>query len=172
MASLFFSYSHKDEPLRDELEAHLALLKRQGIISSWHDRRITAGSSIDDAVSTNLESAEIILLLVSKSFLASDYCYQNEMQKALARHQTGQAVVIPVILHPCDWHSAPFGNLRASPTDGKPVSMHANQDEAFSIIAKDVRQAAEVFATDQDSSTPDRHTDFTRTVIPPFLGDA
>ncbi len=142
MAKLFFSYSHKDENLRNELETHLSLLKRQGAISSWHDRRITAGSDFDQAISSELESSQIILLLVSAHFLASDYCYEREMKRAIEKHENGSAVIIPVILHPCDWHSAPFGHLRATPTDGKPVSMYANQHEAFAIVAKDVREAA------------------------------
>ena len=144
MAELFFSYSHKDEELRNELETHLALLKRQGVISSWYDRRITAGSDFEKTISSELESSQIILLLVSAHFLASDYCYEKEMTRAIEKHEEGSAVVIPVILHPCDWHSAPFGHLRATPTDGKPVSMFANQHEAFAIVAKDVREAAKV----------------------------
>lgn len=143
MAKLFFSYSHKDEELRNELETHLALLKRQGIISSWHDRRIIAGSDLDKTISTELETAHIILLLISSYFLASDYCFEKEMSRALEKHKEGSAIVIPVILHPCDWTSSPFGQLRATPTDGKPVTMFANQHEAFSIIAKDVREAAD-----------------------------
>ncbi|HUX91252.1 MAG TPA: toll/interleukin-1 receptor domain-containing protein [Gallionellaceae bacterium] len=142
MAKLFFSYSHKDEELRNELETHLALLKRQGVISSWHDRRITAGSDFNQSISSELESSQIILLLVSAHFLASDYCFDKEMARALEKHNDGSAIVIPVILHPCDWHSAPFGHLRATPIDGKPVSMYANQHEAFAIVAKDVREAA------------------------------
>jgi len=141
MANLFFSYSHKDEALRNELETHLALLKRQGVISSWHDRRITAGSDIDKNISTELESSQIILLLVSAYFLDSDYCYEKEMKRAIEKHNEGNAVVIPVILHPCDWKTALFGKLRATPTDGKPVSMYANPHEAFSIIVKDIREA-------------------------------
>lgn len=143
MAQVFFSYSHKDEDLRKELEIHLALLRRQGIVSSWHDRRITAGSDLNKTVSAELESSQIILLLVSAHFLASDYCYEKEMARALEKHKKGSATVIPVILHPCDWHSAPFGNLRATPTDGKPISMFANQQEAFAIVAKDVREVAQ-----------------------------
>jgi len=151
MADLFFSYSHKDEELRNELETHLALLKRQGVISSWYDRRITAGSDFNQAISSELESSQIILLLVSAHFLASDYCYEKEMTRALEKHKEGSAVVIPVILHPCDWQSAPFGHLRATPTDGKPVSMYANQHEAFTIIAKDVREAAKSYPVPNSS---------------------
>ncbi|WP_082829669.1 toll/interleukin-1 receptor domain-containing protein [Ectothiorhodospira sp. BSL-9] len=143
MAKLFFSYSHKDEEMRNELETHLALLRRQGAISSWHDRRITAGSDFGQVISNELENSQIILLLVSAHFLASDYCYEKEMARAIEQHENGSSIVIPVIVHPCDWHSAPFGNLRATPTDGKAISMFANPHEAFSIVAKDVRNAAE-----------------------------
>ena len=143
MANLFFSYSHKDEELRNELEVHLSMLKRQGLISAWHDRRIGAGNDIHSSISDELESADIILLLVSASFLASDYCYDKEMLRALEKDKEGIARVIPVILHPCDWTSAPFGSLRATPLDGKPVSMFANQAEALTQIAKDIRVAVE-----------------------------
>ena len=156
MANLFFSYSHKDEELRNELETHLALLKRQGVISSWHDRRITAGSDFDKTISSELESAQIILLLVSAHFLASDYCYEKEMTRAIEKNKDGSAIVIPVILHPCDWNSAPFGHLRATPTDGKPVSLFANQHEAFAIVAKDVREAAEAIHASAATSTCDK----------------
>lgn len=139
MAKVFFSYSHKDEELRNELEVHLAMLKRQGLITAWHDRRIEAGKDIHSEISSEIESADIILLLVSAHFLASDYCYDKEMARALERDREGTARVIPVIVHPCDWHNAPFGHHRATPIDGKPVSMFANQNEALSQIAKDIR---------------------------------
>ena len=141
MANLFFSYSHKDEELRNELEVHLSMLKREGLIDAWHDRRIPAGNMIDSEISSALEKADVILLLISAYFLASDYCFDVEMTRALQRNQNGTARVIPVILHPCDWHSAPFGNLRATPPDGKPISMFANRDEALSLVAKDIRSA-------------------------------
>lgn len=86
MATVFFSYSHEDEELRNRLEKHLALLKRQGLVDAWHDRRILAGSDLDQAISANLESADIVLLLVSADFLASDYCYSRGMGRAMERH--------------------------------------------------------------------------------------
>lgn len=143
MVKVFFSYSHKDENLRDELEIHLSSLKRQGIIETWHDRRIGAGKELYNEIDSNMESADIILLLISPYFIASDYCYNIEMERAIERHNNGEARVIPVILHPCDWQRAPFGILRATPTDGKPVSKYANIHDAFLSIISDVRQAAE-----------------------------
>ena len=141
MFELFFSYCHKDEDLRNEMEVHLTMLKRQGIISTWHDRRIGAGSEIDGSISEKLESAKIILLLVSPHFLASDYCYDREMTRAMERHESGEAIVIPVILRPCEWHGAPFGKLLATPTDGKPVTKYADQDDAFLTVVQDIRSA-------------------------------
>jgi hypothetical protein len=140
---LFYSYSHKDEALRDELEEALALLKRQGLISGWHDRRIGAGDEWKGAIDKNLEEAQVILLLVSSSFLASDYCWDVETKRAVERHDRGEAKVIPVVLRPCDWHGAPFGKLQALPKDGKAVTSWANKDEAWTDVAKGIRQAVE-----------------------------
>lgn len=143
MLSVFFSYSHEDEPLRNQLEQQLAMLKRQKVISTWHDRRIAAGENLDHAISAELETANVILLLVSPAFIASDYCYDVEMLRAMERHAAHDAVVIPVILRPCDWHGAPFGKLMATPTDGKPVTQWADRDQAFLEVAKAIRAAAE-----------------------------
>jgi len=143
MVNIFFSYSHRDEDLRNELESHLSALKHQGVITPWHDRRITAGDEFAGKISENLESADIILLLVSPYFLASDYCYEVEMKRALERHETGEARVIPVILHPCDWQQTPFGKLLAVPSDGKAVSKFPNIHDAFLEITKAIRSAAE-----------------------------
>jgi hypothetical protein len=151
MTTVFISYSHKDESLRNELENHLAMLKRDGTIETWHDRRIVAGSDLDGTISENLEVAEVILLLISANFLASDYCYDVEMARALEKQKEGSAAVIPVILKPCDWQSSQFGQLLATPTDAKPVTMFGNQDEAFTIIARDIRRAAEHFNTRKPS---------------------
>src|SRR4051812_25952109 len=129
--SLFYSYSHKDEALRKKLETHLSLLQNEGVISGWHDRRIAAGTEWDGAISRNLEEAGIILLLVSADFLASRYCVDVEMKRAMERHEAGTAQVIPVILRPAYWHAAPFGKLQALPKDGKPVTTWRNRDGAF-----------------------------------------
>ncbi len=142
MINLFFSYAHQDESLRDELEVHLAMLKRQGLIRAWHDRRITAGKELDREISQHLEEADVILLLLSPYFLASDYCYEVEAKRALVRHERGEAVIIPVILQPCDWLNSPFRRIRATPSDGKPVAKFPNIHDAFLQVTQDIRQAA------------------------------
>jgi internalin A len=116
--NLFYSYSHKDETLREELETHLKLLQRQGLIEQWSDRQITAGSEWEGEIDRNLENANIILLLISSDFIASDYCYDIEMTRALEKHEAGEARVIPVILRDVNWQSSPFGKLQAIPRNG------------------------------------------------------
>ncbi|WP_437283624.1 TIR domain-containing protein [Sorangium sp. So ce375] len=140
---LFFSYCHKDEALRDELETHLALLKREGILQSWHDRRIAPGDERAGQIDKHLDEGEVILLLVSADFLASDYCFDNEMRRALEHHNAGQARVIPVILRETDWHGAPFDRLQALPRDGRPVTSWRNRDEAWTDVVKGIRRAVE-----------------------------
>jgi hypothetical protein len=99
---VFFSYSHKDEAMCDELNAHLAALKHQSVIKNWTDRRITAGDGWRYEIEKHLDSADLILLLVSSDFINSDFCYLIETSRALLRHESGDARVIPVIVRPVD----------------------------------------------------------------------
>lgn len=138
---IFYSYSHADEDLRTELEKHLSILRRQGIIRDWHDHRIGAGQEWKAEIASHLDDADIILLLVSPDFLASDYCWSVEMTQAMERHRAGKAIVIPIILRPAEWESAPFAELQALPRYAKPVTTWPDRDEAFLDIAKGIRKA-------------------------------
>ena len=141
---VFISYSHKDEALRDSLATHLSNLQWQGIISSWYDRQLVAGMEWDDKITTELESTDIILLLISPDFTASKYCREVEIPIALQRHEAKQAYVVPVILRPFDWFDAPFAKLQAFPKDAKPVTTWLNQDEAFVSVTQGIRTAAKL----------------------------
>lgn len=141
MASIFFSYSHVDEALRDRLEVCLAMLKRQGLIDAWNDRRIPAGDDIDSSISEALDRADLILILVSPEFLASRYCYDVEMKRALERQNRKEARLIPVILRQCDWKQSEFSGLKAIPKDGKPITKWPDIDEAFQDVVDGIRAA-------------------------------
>ncbi len=135
---IFFSYSHKDEDLRDELATHLSILERNGIISGWHDRLIEAGEEWENHIDERMNSARVVLLLVSSDFIASNYCWNVEVKRAMERHKEGEACVVPVILRPVNWRTAPFGKLQALPKDAKPVTTWSNRDEAFLNISKGI----------------------------------
>ena len=140
---LFYAYSHRDEGLREQLENHLSILRRQGVITDWHDRKIGAGGEWEREIHKHLNTAHIILLLVSSDFLASDYCYDIEVDRAMKRHEAGEARVIPIILRSVDWEDAPFGKLQALPRDAKSVTKWGDQDEAFTNIARGIKKAIE-----------------------------
>ena len=138
---ILFYLSHADEGLRNQLEKHLSALKHQGLLETWHDRRITVGQVFNAEIDAHLEAAEVILLLISSDFLASDYCYKREMARAMERHEARDAIVIPVILRPCDWQDTPFGKLMAAPKDGLAVTKWPDIDDAFLDVVTAIKGA-------------------------------
>ncbi len=153
---VFFCYAHEDEALLKKLKTHLRPLQRQGLVNIWYDRDISAGTDWEQQIKEQLNTAQIILLLVSPDFMDSDYCYGIEMQRALERHERGEACVIPVILRPVIWQGAPFGKLQALPTDVKPVisSSWHSMDEAFLNVAGN--SPGLLYPTDTDSTAAAR----------------
>ena len=138
---VFYSYSHRDEELRNELEAHLSILKRKGFIEEWHDRKILPGKLWDEEIDKEMEQADLILLLVSSDFVASNYCYGVELKKALDRHEANQAIVIPIIIRPTDWQEEVFAKIQALPKDAVAVTTWNNRDEAWLDVAQGIRKA-------------------------------
>ncbi len=140
---LFISYSHRDEELRQQLDKHLASLKRQKVIEAWHDRKIEAGMEWAKQIDDNLNKADIILLLISPDFIFSNYCSEIEMEQAIKRHEAGEAIVVPIILEPCDWTWLPFSKYQAFPNNAKPISTWTNVNEAFLDVIQGIRTVAE-----------------------------
>lgn len=144
---LFYSYSHKDEYLRNELETHLKLLQRQGLIQSWTDRQIEVGEEWENKINEKLERADIILLLISADYLASDYCYGVEMARALALHDKGQVIVIPIILRSVNLSNLPFSRIQMLPGDGKAVTSWSDRDSAWRNISEGIERVIEKIRT-------------------------
>ena len=138
---VFVSYSHEDEELRNEFEVHLAMLRRQGLIEVWNDRRLNAGDRLDWTINDELDRADIILLLISPNFLASDYCYKIEKGRALERHRANEARLISVILRPCDWQHTDLAEFVVTPRDGRPITRWPDRDEAFLDVIQSIRVA-------------------------------
>src|SRR5258708_2847895 len=135
---LFYCYAHKDKPIRDELEKHLSWLKRRYQLTNWHDREILPGEEWEQAIDMHLDTANLILLLISSDFMNSDYCYGKEMRRALERHREGTCRVIPILLRPTYWEGAPFSNLQLLPTDARPITRWPDRDEAFQDVVTEI----------------------------------
>ncbi len=140
MATVFMSYSHADEVMRDRLEQHLAMLKREGLVDTWHDRRIVPGQPLDPTIMGQIEEADVFLFLLSVDFISSRYCYDVEMTRALERQAAGEADVLPVVLHSCEWLQTPLGRFAGVPGDGKPIAKAAYPEDAYMEVAKALRR--------------------------------
>src|SRR6266849_9293262 len=154
---IFCCYARKDQPLLNELRKHLIPLQRRGLITIWSDIDIDAGAEWEAEIKKHLNSAPIILLLVSPDFMASEYCYSTEMQRALERHKQKEACVIPIILRPSIWKGAPFDILQVLPTNAKPVTDRRSwltEDEALNDVAEGIRNVVEGILKSTLSKTP------------------
>lgn len=151
---IFVSYCHADRLLKEELLKHLEPVRRLGLIDTWTDLEILPGEDWDRTISANLEMAEIVLLLISIDFINSKYCYDVEMQQAIAKHRNKQCQIIPVILRPCMWKHTPFAQFQALPTEAKAVVTWKDQDEALTDIAEGVlRIAREIKSENTESAS-------------------
>jgi internalin A len=139
---LFVSYSHRDESFRKELETHLKILQQRGLIDLWSDRDIEAGDDWRQRIDDNLERADIILLLVSADFNASDYCREKEMKRALERERGGDALVVPVIVRDANLNEASFAYLQYLPEGGKAVALWEQRDSAWRNVSEGIEKAA------------------------------
>ena len=153
---IFCSYAHEDEGLVGDLRRQLVVYDRQHAIRWWHDREIPAGAAFAGEIDTHLERADLVLLCVSPDFFSSDYCYNVEMTEALRRHADGFARVIPIILRPCGWESAPFAHLKALPTDARPLTRWDDRDEASLNVAEGVMAVVRELSTRDRPAQPPR----------------
>ena len=137
----FVSYSHKDESYKNDLTTHLSSLIRSGSIASWDDRQIPIGGEWDHQIKSEMNNADVILLLISSDFLNSSYCNDVEVTRAMERHHsaTDPAVVVPIILRHCDWTDTSFAKLQALPKNAVPISSFADKDAAYLYIVKQIK---------------------------------
>lgn len=149
---IFYCYAYKDKRLLNELDTHLATLKRQEQVISWYDQEIMAGREWAQEINKHLNDADIILLFISPDFIASDYSYGVQMDTALKRHSEGSAYVIPIILRPSDNETAPFSKLKSLPSNGRPVTKWSNRDEAMLNIIRGIRSVIKTVREKREES--------------------
>ncbi|HKS30510.1 MAG TPA: tetratricopeptide repeat protein, partial [Pyrinomonadaceae bacterium] len=159
--------------LKKELVKHLKMLEWRELAAVWHDRQIGAGSEWENEIDEHLESADIILLLISPDFIFSKYCYAKEMTRAMERHDAGEARVIPIFLRDVNWKGAPFGKLQGLPTNAKSVTSWPNRDEAFKIVSEGVEKVVEALLDDNQGSATSRSMNHPASLLiprPPIIG--
>ncbi len=138
--NVFLSYAKADEALQKRLRVHLSPLRRNNHINDWSEEEILPGAEMGEAVKQRLHNADIILLLVSPDFIASDKIWETDVKIAMERHEKSEAVVVPIILKPCQWKEMPFGNLQPLPTNGLPASDWGDSEQAFFNVAEGIKK--------------------------------
>lgn len=138
---IFVSYSHQDEIFLNELEKHLATLKREKLIATWHDRKIVPGQEWEKEIEGALQDSDIYIFLISPDFIASEYCNEKEVSVALERHDNKDALVIPLVVRPADWLTTPLGKIQALPKDANPISLWGDRDQAWLAVVNGIRSA-------------------------------
>jgi len=142
---VFISYAHKDEQFKDSLVEHMSGLVRANVVSEWNDRKIVPGQDWSDEISENLASSEIILFLISSSFMNSDYCMGVEVQKALSMHKEGRAQLIPIVIRAVDWSDSELSKIQGLPKDAVPIASWGNEDEAWVNVIGGVKKHIQEF---------------------------
>jgi hypothetical protein len=147
---VFISYAHEDELLWRELDTHLGALEHEGLIRVWSDHEIAPGSDWSEEILRELEAADLILLLISPDFLNSPYCYREEMGRAIERHKSGTARVVPIMLRSCIWEYTSFAkaNIQGIPKEMNPVAEHPpnKRDKVWSEVTRNIYEAAKCCA--------------------------
>src|SRR5205085_5737507 len=141
-----YSYAPEDEELLDELKEHLAPLRIQGLIREWDKRNVVAGHDWQQVASQHLEAAELIILLVSASYLASAD-YEREGLRAIARYRAGEAQVVPVIARASLWRATELAELKVLPAGGHTVTGLPSRDLAWTEVAQGIQQLLETLVT-------------------------
>lgn len=144
---LLLMYHENDTALREELEKYLAPLRGSGLIETWHEGKMLAGSNIDQTIAQHLQTAHIIVPLITADFMASDKLYEQDLQTALQRHQNGTAKLVPILMTPYDLYDTVFEDLNTllPKPRGKAISQKPNRAEALASITADIRQIIERF---------------------------
>lgn len=167
MKKIFISYSKSDDDLLQEFIRHLAVLKMQGIIEPWYDAAIDPGETWDAEIKNRLYEADIILMLLSSGFMATQYIWEVEVKAALERRAQGQVRVIPIVLRVCDWKSTVFGQIQALPKNGTPVFKWADRDEAWLDVVQGIRRIIERMNEGSAPVSGSRGLDLSSPPIPP-----
>lgn len=139
---LFYSYSHENEKYRKDMERHLSVLRREGKLDDWCDRKIIAGEEIDSEIEANFYDSDIICLLISNEFLSSDACI-DELNKAFERKKKDGISVIPIILSYCSWQDTVLKTVKALPKDGKPIKKYRIKEEAWLEVSTEIKVVIE-----------------------------
>ena len=139
---LFIMYAHEDKRIHDKLLIHFSPLINEGCLQVWSDHEIKPSSIWDDEIKQKLHEADIVLMLISADFFASEYIRKTELQIAKERHLKNEVRLIPIIVRECAWQQVTdISHLQVLPPNGIPVVKSGawkSKDEPYHEVIKGV----------------------------------
>jgi hypothetical protein len=130
-------------------------LKIKGLVDFWHDRDICAGDDWHRVIDERLKRCNVVLLLISPDFLASEYCMSCELDHVRARLLRNEIIAIQVLLRPIPQNAIPIPKLQCTPSREAPVSKWEDTEDAFARIAEDIeKKILSQFGIAQQASWP------------------
>lgn len=140
-ARIFIMYAREDAAIRDELIKALSPLQLRQWVESWHDGNIEAGELWDEKIRHNLETADIVLPIISNDFFSSEYIQKIEIERAFVRFNAGRCRIVPIIARACAWESDKrLSELQVLPSGGIPIGSWSNRDEALKNIVTAIKR--------------------------------
>lgn len=144
-SKVFISYSHQDAKILKRLQEQLAVLERQGLISQFDDQQIGAGAVWFERLNEEMLAAHVALLLISPSFLSSDFINREEVPRLFGQHSKGGMEIYPLLIRDCPWQEVPWlARLQLRPKDAQPVASKrgAALDKCLADVAREIAAIA------------------------------
>lgn len=149
---IFVSYAQKDYDLKEELDVHLAMLKRNPIVDMWSDRTISPGEEWDSEIKNEIKECDLFIALISPRYLASSYILDHELEVAFERAKTENLKIVPIILKSCDWQATEFANFLCLPSNGTPVSRYDYMDEGFTDVVIGLKKIIDSIVSEENKN--------------------
>lgn len=156
---IFCAYASVDVHFYEALYCHLAQMRRTDGVKLFHVQNIQAGIDLMAELEQRFRNADIITLLVSADFLASDLYFGGLLEEAMTRHKSGSCRIVPIIIRPADWCDAPFGRVKPLPRDGRPVVMWPQQDDAWLDVVTGLRAVIQALHRRRSNGRTPRQTE-------------
>ena len=101
----------------EPVKQHLLSVRNVGAVYVYDDSQLRPGAEWDLELKRRLDEADIVVLIVTRAFLASAYCTSVEVVRAMDRHKQGAARIVPILADHCNWRGMPFRILEIVPKD-------------------------------------------------------
>lgn len=138
---VFFLYAKTDKRLAEILMHYLTPLVKMRKVDIYDGSDVIAGKEWDLETKENFNQSDIFIALISPDFVASDFCYEDDLKMVIEKHNNKHAIMLPILVKLTPfWKDLVIGKLDYLPIDGKPISQWKNEEEALFDVTKYIKK--------------------------------